>query len=83
LAPVEPPVVAALPGNGWWVAYQRDDDDEAELVFPVLAWMVHSDGTLTPADAGTLAMPEEEREQFKTFRLVPPPSAELQKNPRR
>lgn len=42
------PVVAAIPGGGWRARYTNSDGTSLED--PLVAWTVHSNGTLTPID---------------------------------
>ncbi|PBC96183.1 hypothetical protein BX281_4198 [Streptomyces sp. Ag82_O1-15] len=44
------PVVAALPGGGWRVAYEQEDGTVE--ISPLLAWLVLADGQMIPMDAG-------------------------------
>ncbi|GFE13269.1 hypothetical protein Sgleb_13160 [Streptomyces glebosus] len=46
-----PRVVAALPGMGWTACYLLDaPTGPVSEDRPVLAWLVHDDGTITPHD---------------------------------
>jgi len=42
------PVVAAVPGADYHVEY-RQDDDQAKS-WPLLAWLIHADGSVMPID---------------------------------
>lgn len=42
------PVVAAIPGGGWSARYK--EPDSSSIVDPLVAWIVRSNGTLTPVD---------------------------------
>lgn len=46
LVSAKAPVVAAIPGGTWWAEYADDEGDA--ISWPVLAWLVHSDGECVP-----------------------------------
>jgi hypothetical protein len=46
LVVADSPVAAALPGGSWRACYT--DDQGGEISWPVLAWLVHSNGQCTP-----------------------------------
>lgn len=48
VGPVDSAVVAALPGAGWLAEYREDDG--GLTTSPVVAWLVHADGSLNPMD---------------------------------
>lgn len=45
LALAEAPVVAAVPGGGWYAEYEGGQDNG---LIPVLAWLIAADGDMTP-----------------------------------
>ncbi|MFH8470580.1 hypothetical protein [Streptomyces sp. NPDC017991] len=48
VVPVDPPVVAALPGAGWRAEFR--DEDGSLSSNPLTAWLVYADGNIKPAD---------------------------------
>ncbi|MGW0779049.1 hypothetical protein ACWD01_36920 [Streptomyces sp. NPDC002835] len=48
------PVVAAIPGGGWSARYKHPDG--TSTLDPLVAWTVHSNGTLTPVDTDTTGL---------------------------
>jgi hypothetical protein len=69
------PVVAALPPDGWKLAYEQDGD-EPDFVEDLLGWAVHADGTLTPlvASEGGYGEPVFPHVVSNNLHLIPPPA---------
>ncbi|MDH6432605.1 hypothetical protein M2158_001082 [Streptomyces sp. SAI-144] len=64
------PVVAALPGAGWFAEYVLPDGTTQQ--YPLAAWLVRADGTLEPVDMGEDGYAEDPRGAHNFARLVQP-----------
>lgn len=84
---VLPPVVAALPADGWRAVYREDDGTESED--PVFAWMVRAGGWVFPVVVDPLTGSSHNPTEVKGFihlthpTLAPPEAMEMcPKHPR-
>ncbi|MEU2434500.1 hypothetical protein ABZ611_34345 [Streptomyces sp. NPDC007861] len=64
------PVVAALPGGGWFTEYKQDDG--SVQAYPLVAWLVLADGEMIPMDAAVDGFVQDPRETGNFHRLFHP-----------
>lgn len=74
VVPCSPPIVTALPADGWHVEYK--DDDGSTYTSPVTAWLVRSDGSCTAIDTDATGYSDEPTTCSNFVRLVPPDAVE-------
>lgn len=72
------PVVGVIPGGGWRALY---NDDGKASVDPLIAWLVHPDGSVVPVDTDNDGITSIPTEVSNFVRLLPPgeePPTELE-----
>ncbi|MFD9225243.1 hypothetical protein ACFWDI_35765 [Streptomyces sp. NPDC060064] len=70
LAPADAPVIGTAPGGGWSAEHRTDNGDTEAT--PVLAWLVHADGSLTPTIADIDGLTDDPTTASNFVRLHPP-----------
>jgi hypothetical protein len=69
VVPDEAPVVGVLPGDGWKVRYTEEDGEAWHV--SVMAWTMHTDGTMRPVTASGDTWQEPLREDSRAEMVVP------------
>ncbi|MFH8417065.1 hypothetical protein [Streptomyces collinus] len=64
------PIVAALPGGGWFTEYEQDDGSVE--TYPLVAWLVLADAEMIPMDASTNGFVQDPRDVGNFQRLFHP-----------